>query len=1342
MAKGPDNNPNNEPKNEAEETPGREQTQPIQRRAFPNYRLRAALLGLLGILGILLFHRPILLSAIEFAIKQAALRNGLSLSLQLNGNPLGEILLSNLSLSQKPSADSQTNPQPPPLLLIPSGSLKLGLLSLLSLNPEGAIQSLSVPKGAVLTLPPTSPSRPPTSTPKNPAPSESLLALLQISRLLPESLDIGGLDIHFPSDSRINSIFGLQASWQMNRPGSISFHSLQLADGSLFESPDPLRSQKGILQRQGKSLRLARLQCLPNLTLEELQISPSNSQAGTLSLRLLSQNNGSLSASSTLSQTSTTPALELLLECRNFDTSAFASPSLGPSHPTIDALKMRIHGPSDSPTYWNGQASLSASLPIPEQTQPAQIQLTASLANGVLSVDSLHLTAARDSLSAKGQIPLRPNATRGEFRFEGKIESLTQWLPVFNRSASATTAISQVPQTAPGGPVTLEGAIHTADDRLICQLRALAQASQGPPVAFDSAELIARIEAPIKPSLPFSQSLLQGEAELTIQKPVLKQNEASAAFDDLHAALQLRSGILEITSIRATKSDNSIEASVSVPLPLGEKPASFTAQLLCPALEQTTLQVRNQAVSGSLNATLSGTLFRQNLDGKIHLASKSLLWGGFQAANIDVSATVSDRTLHINEAWLTWNHEEWGRISGRLGFDAPFPYEIDSELHLPKLDRLESLLKQAGLASKVGGSLNAEWTGSGTLAPPSGSGRWSLSAKNARYENTVTTEVSSEGNYSPGMFRADPLRILTPHSKLQAQLVWNENVLKVQNIALEQWGHPTLTGFLTLPIGWNEHGALSWKSTGRISGQLNANGLDLVSLLSAAGVPPPLSGNVKLSLLLSGTPDSPSAGFNLTAKSLRPTSLPNLPASELEILGKYSEGILQADATLLSPLKSTVHLEFKMPAPLEDLLLGKLDLSKVPLQARLQSQKANLSFLPALLPAFKKVEGSLSCDLKLQGCLESPELGGALFLDVPVIHFVSYRFPAITHVQASLDLHQSAIHLKHLQAELGGGSLKLDGTAKFNSGQQPLLDFRAKADKVLIVRSRDLLLRMDGDLKLQGPWNQATISGSVFPTKSRVIRDIEIIPVGLLKQQKVSLSKPGTTKPWFTFQRSPFSEWKFDATIQTRPDDLFMVRGNRLHGSAEGHLKFLGTGAAPTLEGYYKSTDMVAFLPFSKIDVAQGHFWYSAQKPFVPNLDITADTEVRNHRVHLYLSGTPEIPRINLNSDPPLGENELLTLLTTGTLPSDTNENGQAIAGRVAAVLFQELSNKVLESSPKSEKLSSLRRFSLDVGALNTKTGHQETKLSYQLNDRVFVIGELGANGDFGGQIKYLIRFR
>jgi len=160
------------------------------------------------------------------------------------------------------------------------------------------------------------------------------------------------------------------------------------------------------------------------------------------------------------------------------------------------------------------------------------------------------------------------------------------------------------------------------------------------------------------------------------------------------------------------------------------------------------------------------------------------------------------------------------------------------------------------------------------------------------------------------------------------------------------------------------------------------------------------------------------------------------------------------------------------------------------------------------------------------------------------------------------------------------------------------------------------------------------------------------------------------------------------------------------------------------------------------MDISHGRVWYSRDLPFQPNLDFSAEAEVRNNRVRLYLWGPASAPSITARSEPPIPEVDLLTLLTTGSLPTDATDNSQALAGRAAALLFQEFSDKVLPPNGKQERFSALRRFNLDVGALNSRTGHQESRLSYRITNDLFLIGEVGADGDFAGRVRYVIRFR
>jgi len=526
----------------------------------------------------------------------------------------------------------------------------------------------------------------------------------------------------------------------------------------------------------------------------------------------------------------------------------------------------------------------------------------------------------------------------------------------------------------------------------------------------------------------------------------------------------------------------------------------------------------------------------------------------------------------------------------------------------------------------------------------------------------------------------------------------------------------------------------------QISGQLRADKMDLGTLFSVNGAPSPLHGSLQFALTLTGHPSDPSASLRGSATGVRFTQAPLFGSSTLTLEGQYAQGTLSATATAATPLQAPIRISAALPVPLADIFSGKVAFETLPLQASLQASNLHLGPLLHLWAGLRKITGYASLDLKLKGPVQNPVWHGSLKADCPILHFSSDRIPAIGGLTFEADFTEKELLLTRLKADLGGGALEIHGTAAFGAPGNPTLDFRAKAHEVLVVRNSKLALRLNGDLFLKGPFKRAEISGAVSPTKSRVQRDIEVLPLNALRMEIPKETRTGG-KPWFTLRKAPFSDWRFNVDMRTTPGDPVLLRGNRLRGSMDAEIRLEGTGAAPTIHGAYRSTDLTASLPFARIELTRGRIWYTRDQPFQPYVDFSAETEVRNHRIRLYLHGPANAPHISASSEPPEPESDLLTLIATGTLPGDSNENSQNFTNRAAAVLFQEFSGKVLPSGER-ERFSALRRFSLDLGAINNRTGQQETRLTYRFMDNLFVIGEVGTGGDFAGRVRYLLRFR
>lgn len=997
----------------------------------------------------------------------------------------------------------------------------------------------------------------------------------------------------------------------------------------------------------------------------------------------------------------------------------------------LEWAEAHLQGNPQKPVSWEGHADLRFQLPVPGTSAPLIAELHSAFHSGKLTLESLHAYSETTTASASGEVLLGDSLQnwdhlRGLIQFRADAEDFstlgvpTEQATLFGSGAITGTMAFQ------GGHV--EGA-----------LRAEGLASGSTPLEFSRG--ILELEAHTEVAHLASLKHLHGVLKLSLQNPSLRTGSCAASFDQGSISLALRGGTLECSELTLSRDANRITAKGTANLLSEHLRPSAKVEVVLPNLAQIGLTAAKHHFSGRMQGNFEGYLEGAQTEGSIECTASTLRWGAFDLGQLNAKANVGSRQLSLQTLLLKWSADEWLHAEGSVDLSVNREYKIKTEARLSKLERLTPLIQQCGSDGSISGNLSANWTGEGALSPPSGRGAWNFQLKNGRWKEASFKEVLCSGNYGDGQFHAAPFRIVTPNTRFNAQLSWNEETLRVQQISLEQWGYPTLSGYLLLPFSWNQDG-LFWNRKGRLTGQLNADRLDLVTLFTAAGQPAPLAGWIQCVLSIAGTPDEPTASFKLAARELRSPQNPSLGNAELDLSATLKNGTLQSEASLQSILKTPVKLTAEIPILLPELISGKTSLTQLPVKAHLEVPKANLSLLPSLWNGFKKFEGALTLQTSFEGSWDKPRWNGSLHLDVPVVHFVSYRFPAIVDLKADVSFDERAIRLKSLRADVGGGNVKADGIAHLNENFSADLDFHAVAHEMLIVRSRELSLRLDGDVHLRGPWQAATISGLCHSVKSRVTRDIDILPATILKKTSTPLPTSNPGKPWFTFQRAPFSDWKFDVTLSTRPDDPLLIRGNRLHGTAEASLALRGTGGAPTLDGNYKTTNLTAFMPFARVDVSRGHFWYFPNQPFRTQLDFTAEAEVRNHRIRLFVTGTPEVPKINLTSDPPLPESDLLTLLTTGILPGDTNESGQALAGRAAAVLFQELSGKIFDQNNNRERPSALRRFDLDVGALNTRTGHQETTLSYRVTDKIFVLGELGANGDFGGQIKYLIRFR
>jgi len=265
------------------------------------------------------------------------------------------------------------------------------------------------------------------------------------------------------------------------------------------------------------------------------------------------------------------------------------------------------------------------------------------------------------------------------------------------------------------------------------------------------------------------------------------------------------------------------------------------------------------------------------------------------------------------------------------------------------------------------------------------------------------------------------------------------------------------------------------------------------------------------------------------------------------------------------------------------------------------------------------------------------------------------------------------------------------------------------------------------------------VSGKIGITKSRFFREVEILPIGL----------PGRPAPkaadnWGRISTDvpPFRDWTYSVAITTA--EPFALKGNLANGSIVGNLTLGGSGLAPTLEGTAHIENLVASLPFSRLTVDHGTLYFQGSAVIDPVLDIHGSSRIRDYNVNVYLFGTASEPQTLFTSEPSLPQEEVVALLATGATTLDFAQNNQALAGRAAAVLLQDLYRKAFPKRARNTAKGSnpFDRFSLDVGGVDPRTGKQELMGRFKLSEQFQLGAGVDVQGDARMQLQYLLRFR
>jgi translocation-and-assembly-module (TAM) inner membrane subunit TamB-like protein len=339
---------------------------------------------------------------------------------------------------------------------------------------------------------------------------------------------------------------------------------------------------------------------------------------------------------------------------------------------------------------------------------------------------------------------------------------------------------------------------------------------------------------------------------------------------------------------------------------------------------------------------------------------------------------------------------------------------------------------------------------------------------------------------------------------------------------------------------------------------------------------------------------------------------------------------------------------------------------------------ANLAVLQGFIADLRS-SGTASLSATLEGPLDDPIAGGTLTLkNGRIRHFALPH--ALENIDGPVRFDSRGITLDGLTGRLGGGDVKFGGRVD-KDGYLP-----GRFD--VTMNGRDMRLRfpegmrslVDADLTLQGTRESAVLSGLVA-VKDAVYTQSFNATASLFDFGGETALAPAAAAP----ETLPV---RLDIRINA-PSTL-QVQNRSLRLVANADLQLRGTVERPVLLGSAEIVRGEALYEGKRFLITRGTVDFNNPTRIEPFLDIEAETRIRvpqeTYRITLRVTGPlTGTPNFSFDSDPPLGEIEILALIFGDVAPGANAEFAQFDPNTPQARLFQERAARALTGVFSSE---------------------------------------------------------
>lgn len=409
-----------------------------------------------------------------------------------------------------------------------------------------------------------------------------------------------------------------------------------------------------------------------------------------------------------------------------------------------------------------------------------------------------------------------------------------------------------------------------------------------------------------------------------------------------------------------------------------------------------------------------------------------------------------------------------------------------------------------------------------------------------------------------------------------------------------------------------------------------------------------------------------------------------------------------------------------------------------PVTGAVRFDEYDLAGLGGALPEIRSMTGNVTGELTMDGTLAKPGLSSNLTVRDARLR-LEMRLPTLEITEARLEADATGVRITEMKGSMGGGPVTAEGGLVCENFEPCAMDLKIFGEHVLLYRAKGIKVRSNVDLAVTGPIEGATVSGDLLVSEAAYVQQIPLIA------GKGPPSVDDRIRPLPRLPPPYLSGLTFNVRARTAQGGEVRVDNNLLKGNVRMDMGIKGTGKVSNFEGSATFDGMLIKLPTGiKFQVETGRLTFTESDPFMPRINLNARARRYGYELDLIVQGPINDMGFMFSSNPPLDNDAIRVLLTTGALPQQLVDRGletQAVM-QVGSYLGEELLNTVMGGRSTEEGESLADRLELIWGHEISPDGVENILIEFHIDGPWYIQAERDIYSDMNLGGLYRIRFK